>query len=133
MWVIPRIIVNKILGHAQRTAPQECVGILSGKGQEIQGWHALNNQLQENQRFLADPSEQIQLFTKLRDQGLDLVAIYHSHPTGPAVPSKEDLAQSHYPEALYLIVSLDIDGCLEMNGFLINDGQIIPQEVTIRD
>ncbi len=133
MWVIPRVIVNKILGHAQRTAPEECVGILSGTGREVRGWHPLTNQLRETRRFLADPGEQIRVFKQLREQGLEVTAIYHSHPTSPAEPSTEDLKQSHYADALYLIVSLSTDGCLEMNGFLINDGQITSQEVTIRD
>jgi uncharacterized protein len=38
--------------------------------------------------------------------GLDLAAIYHSHPTSKAEPSKTDLELAGYPEAVHLIVSL---------------------------
>jgi proteasome lid subunit RPN8/RPN11 len=34
-------------------------------------------------------------------------AIVHSHVASPARPSPTDLRESHYPEALYLLVSLD--------------------------
>ena len=133
MWVIPRVIVNKILGHAQRTAPEECVGLLSGTGRDIRGWHPLTNRLHETRRFLADPAEQLRLFRELREQGSQVVAIYHSHPSGPPEPSPADLEQSNHPDALYLIVSLDTDGCLEMNGYFIRDGVATPVPLTIRD
>ena len=133
MWVIPRVIVNKILGHAQRTAPEECVGILSGDNRTIQGWHPLTNQRRDPRRFLADSGQQIRLFKQLREQDRQVVAIYHSHPKGPPEPSALDLEQAHYPEALYLIVSLDTDGRLDLAGFLIRDSKADPQELTIRD
>ena len=133
MWVIPRLIVNKILGHAQRTDPEECVGILSGQNQEITGWHPLQNSLAETNRFLADPSQQIQLFKQLREEHKEVVAIYHSHPTSAPIPSELDLSQSQYPKALYLIISLSTKGCLEMNGYRIKDGQAFQENLTIRD
>ncbi|MBF0455332.1 MAG: M67 family metallopeptidase [Magnetococcales bacterium] len=133
MWVIPRVIVNKILGHAQRSAPQECVGILSGQAKTFTGWHPLKNNADETTRFLADPTQQIQLFKQLRQEGKEVVAIYHSHPTTPAIPSQRDLAQSHYPDALYLIVSLNTQGCLEMNGYQIKEGVAHEESLTIKD
>jgi [CysO sulfur-carrier protein]-S-L-cysteine hydrolase len=133
MWVIPRVIINKILGHAQRCAPEECVGVLSGLGKDITGWHPLKNSLQETTRFLADPKQQIELFKKLRSEQKEVVAIYHSHPKTPPVPSELDLSQSEYQNALYLIVSLSTEGCLEVNGYLINNGQASPESLTIKD
>ncbi|MBF0357667.1 MAG: M67 family metallopeptidase [Magnetococcales bacterium] len=133
MWVIPRVIINKILGHAQRCAPEECVGVLSGKDQDITGWHPLENSLRETSRFLADPKQQIELFKKLRGEQKEVVAIYHSHPASSPVPSELDLSQSEYQNALYLIVSLGTEGCLEINGYLIKDGQASPESLTIKD
>ncbi|MBF0382201.1 MAG: M67 family metallopeptidase [Magnetococcales bacterium] len=133
MWVIPRVILNKILGHAQRSAPAECVGILSGNDRDITGWHPLKNSLDQNNRFLADPEQQIELFKTLRQQNRDVVAIYHSHPTSPPVPSELDIAQSEYPNALYLIVSLDTEGCIEINGYRINNGKAVEESLTIKE
>lgn len=131
MWEIPRVIVNKILGHAQRAAPEECVGLLSSKSGTINGWHPLTNTLHETERFLADPTEQIGLFKSLREQGREVAAIYHSHPNGPAELSPRDLAEDHYPEALKLVVSLSIEGTLELNAFLVKEGKAVVQELTI--
>ena len=133
MWVLPRVIINKILGHAQRSAPNECVGILSGQGKDITGWYPLKNSLAETTRFLADPSQQIQLFKKLRQEEKEVVAIYHSHPTTPPTPSKLDISQSEYPNALYLIVSLSTEGCLEVNGYRIKNGEATEEMLSIKD
>ncbi|MBF0349185.1 MAG: M67 family metallopeptidase [Magnetococcales bacterium] len=132
-WIIPRPIVNRILTHAINTAPEECVGILSGTARQIKGWHPLPNTLRHERRFLADPSHQIQLMKDLRTRGEEIVAIYHSHPSAPAMPSPRDLAEFHYPDALYLIVSLDTLGRLDMNGFLLRNGEMQLQELTICD
>jgi proteasome lid subunit RPN8/RPN11 len=40
------------------------------------------------------------------DAGLELLAIYHSHPQGPEGPSETDIAMATYPEATYIIISL---------------------------
>ncbi|HIJ85140.1 MAG TPA: M67 family metallopeptidase, partial [Magnetococcales bacterium] len=133
VWVIPRPIVNRILTHAMKTAPQECVGLLSGNGRQVKNWHPLTNSLRHERRFLADPSQQIQIMKQLRDCGEEIVAIYHSHPGTCAQPSKVDLQEHHYPEALCLIISLDTLGRLDMNGFLFRDGEVFVQELTICD
>jgi len=43
---------------------------------------------------------------ELRRTGLDVVAVYHSHPTSPAVPSRTDLANNYWGEVVNLIISL---------------------------
>jgi proteasome lid subunit RPN8/RPN11 len=60
--------------------------------------------------------------------GEDLVAIYHSHPATQAYPSPTDRAESHYPEAIYLLVSLR-DAAPDVRAFRIRDGWV--REVTL--
>lgn len=55
----------------------------------------------------------------MRNQGEELFAIYHSHPTAPAQPSSADLELAAYPDAVYLIISLNTKGILELRGFRI--------------
>ncbi|MBF0400978.1 MAG: M67 family metallopeptidase [Magnetococcales bacterium] len=133
MWHIPRPVLNRMLSHAQRSLPAECVGVLSGQGQTITGWHPLTNQWQDGRRFLADSTELIALLRQLRTEGQQLLAIYHSHPQGDTTPSPTDLQQAYYPDALYLIISLQTQGRLEMNGYRIRDGQATLQALTIVD
>lgn len=133
MWIIPRIIVNRILDHAQRSLPNECVGILSGDGKTIHNIHPLTNQLQDRKKYQAEPSQQIKLLRQLRETGLKMVAIYHSHPQSSPEPSETDLKLASYPGALHLIVSLQTDGCMEMNGYLIENEEAIRQEMSVID
>ena len=133
MWIIPHFILKRVLGHAQRSLPAECVGVLSGQGQTILGWHPLTNQWQDGRRFLADSTELIALLRQLREEERELVAIYHSHPQADTTPSLTDLQQAYYPNALYLIISLQTSGRLEMNGYLIRDGQPSLQSLMIAD
>lgn len=45
----------------------------------------------------------------MRSHGLDLLAVYHSHPTSHAVPSRTDLERHGMEEVVCLIVSLADD------------------------
>lgn len=133
MWVISRVIVNKILGHAQRSLPRECVGLLSGTKRSMNVWYPLTNVAEDDRSFLADPGEQIRLMQDLRAKGEQVVAIYHSHPTGPGEPSAADVEQAYDPGVLHLIVALNTEGRLDMNGFLISAGKIEAQELVVVD
>jgi proteasome lid subunit RPN8/RPN11 len=41
--------------------------------------------------------------------GLEILAVYHSHPTSEAVPSRKDLERSYSTEVQNLIISLKND------------------------
>lgn len=44
-----------------------------------------------------NPSEQLQAFEWIEAHGLDLLAIFHSHPAGPETPSPTDVQEAAYP------------------------------------
>jgi proteasome lid subunit RPN8/RPN11 len=118
---IPRKIANQLLHLAQISPDIEVCGLIGSK----EGWPCScypikNTAEQPQQRFQLDPSQQISAMAKMRGQGEELFAIYHSHPTSPAIPSVTDLNLASYPDALYLIISLNTKGILEMRGFKIN-------------
>jgi proteasome lid subunit RPN8/RPN11 len=56
-------------------------------------------------RFRMDPKEQLQAFNHMDEQGWELLAIYHSHPSGPPTPSATDIAEAAYPGVIHLIWS----------------------------
>ena len=88
---------------------------------------------QPQQRFLLDAGQQISAMAKMRELGEELFAIYHSHPTAPAQPSTHDLEQAAYPEALYLIISLNTKGILEMRGFKIHQKTAVEIPLMMND
>jgi len=118
---IPRKITNQLLHLAQISPDIEVCGLIGSKnGLPTHCYPIKNKAEQPQQRFLLDAGQQISAMTKMRERGEELFAIYHSHPTAPAQPSTHDLEQAAYPEALYLIISLNTKGILEMRGFKIH-------------
>ena len=57
-------------------------------------------------RYLADDRDLISAVTTMRGAGEAILAIYHSHPKWPAIPSRTDLEQNYYGEVPRIIVSL---------------------------
>ncbi len=118
---IPRKITNQLLHLAQISPNLEVCGLISSKNDlPISCYPVKNIAEHPQQHFQFDAGQQISAMAKMRDQGEELFAIYHSHPSAPATPSATDLELVSYPEALYLIISLNTKGILEMRGFKID-------------
>ena len=117
---IPRKITNQLLHLAQISPDFEICGLIGSiNGLPTHCYPIKNSAELPQQRFLLDAGEQISAMAKMRELGEKLFAIYHSHLTSPALPSSHDLELAAYPEALYLIISLNTKGILEMRGFKI--------------
>lgn len=122
---LPRTLVTQILTHAQHSPESEVCGLISSSDDHPATLYPVANVAEEaDHLFAMDPQGQIDAMRRIRESGAELFAIYHSHPHAPAEPSVRDLEQAAYPEALYLIVSLNTKGVLEMRGFRLHEGQI---------
>lgn len=103
-------LVDAIVRHCARALPNEGCGLLSGRaigatlvaGRFFPG----TNVLASPSRFAMDPAEVMAVLTAIDRNGAQLVAIVHSHPATGATPSRTDVREAYYPEALLLIVSL---------------------------
>jgi proteasome lid subunit RPN8/RPN11 len=62
-----------------------------------------NSDPQPSHRFRMSPPEQLAAMLHFHRQGWQTVAIYHSHPHGPLVPSASDIAEWNYSDALCMI------------------------------
>lgn len=121
---LPRTLVNEILTQAQQSPENEICGLIGGRNTEAEHCYPIDNTaLDQARRYQMDPKEQIDAMRNMRDNGEELIAIYHSHPHAPALPSETDLIEAEYTEAAYLIVSLNTVGVLEMTAFHIKDKQ----------
>lgn len=118
---IPRQLVNQLLHHALNAPESEVCGLIGGKDNTPTNCYPVRNISETpSRRFLLDAEEQIDAMKTMRDKEEKLFAIYHSHPTSPAEPSRTDIELAAYPDALYLIISLNTKGVLEMRGFWLN-------------
>lgn len=124
--VLPRALVNRLLSHAQQSPEQEVCGLVGRGSDGSYRPYPVANVAGEKQRLFAmDPKQQIDALRRMREQGEQLFAIYHSHPHAPAEPSMKDVEEAAYPEALYLIISLNTKGVLEMRGFRLHEGKMV--------
>jgi [CysO sulfur-carrier protein]-S-L-cysteine hydrolase len=122
---LPRPLINRILQHAQGNPETEVCGLLGARDGVAASFYPVPNAADEPGRlFRMEPHAQIEAMRRMRDTGEALFGIYHSHPHAPAHPSGADLAEAAYPDALYLIVSLDTTGVLEMRGYRLRRGEV---------
>ena len=129
---LSRTIVNEMLHHAQSSPDKEVCGLIGGKQGTPSRCYPIPNIAAEPRRLFAmDPRQQIAALRAMRECDETLFAIYHSHPTGPAYPSATDLAQANYPDTLYLIISMQTRGVLEMQGFKLRNGNVIEAPLEI--
>lgn len=130
--VIPAHIWTQMLDHVLRARPEEACGVLGGRdGRAVRWYPCANVHPQKETRYTADPRDLLRAIRDMDDHGLEQVAIFHSHPATRAYPSETDVAQAHYPECLYLIVSLADPARPDLHGFWIRDGRITEHPVVV--
>jgi proteasome lid subunit RPN8/RPN11 len=110
--VLPAAIRDAIVHHARRELPNEACGIVVGDRPAASGgvalrWEPLRNRVASPYRYEIDPAELLRLTIATDDADEVFWAIVHSHVASPARPSPTDLRESHYPDSLYILVSLD--------------------------
>lgn len=131
---LPRILVNQLLHQAQSSPQDEVCGLIGATLEgKVSVYPVANIAEAPEQLFRMEPSAQIAAMRRMRERGESLFAIYHSHPHAPALPSARDLAEAAYPEALYLVISLDTKGVLEMRGFRLEEGRAREVELEVLD
>lgn len=126
---IPRTLVNQLLHQAQLSPSQEVCGLVGQLGVQCECYPIENVATDASVLFALNASEQLAAFKAMDEKGQSLFAIYHSHPSSPPVPSEIDIEEANYSDALYLIISLNTKGVLEMRGFYLQAGK--PEEVDL--
>ena len=80
-----------MLAQAVAEAPNECVGLLAGTPDgQVTERLPLINALADPRRFESDPRSLLAAERRRRQLGLEFLAVYHSHPTSPPIPSRTD-------------------------------------------
>jgi len=106
LLTIKKADLQGIYEHCNRVYPNEACGILAGRDNSVQKVYPLVSEKPSPTFYQVDSKEHFRVIREMREAGIDLVSIYHSHPGGPAFPSSTDVDLAFYPEAVYLIVSL---------------------------
>jgi [CysO sulfur-carrier protein]-S-L-cysteine hydrolase len=128
---IPQDLRDRMMAHALEGLPNEACGLLAGTGVRAEHFFPMTNADHSPVTYRLDPKEQIQVFDEIDEKGWDLQGIFHSHTHSEAYPSETDRSQAFYPDARYLLVSLQDQANPVLRGYTIRDGEIEEQEVRI--
>ena len=108
--ILTRAQRDEMLNHALQETPNECCGLLIGKGRRVKQVVKIKSDNPSPDAYYMNAEEQVAVFTEMAARGEELLGIYHSHPKGPAWPSGADLQLAFHPEVAYFIISLaDMD------------------------
>jgi proteasome lid subunit RPN8/RPN11 len=145
-------LAEKIRAHGAETYPNECCGALLGRdlsvapendrgnggltpAREILQLFPLINRRDDSprNRFSVTTEDVLAAENGAREQGLEVVGWYHSHPDHPARPSQYDRDHA-WPWYSYIIVSVHQGAPQDMTSWRLNDdrAEFSPEEIQIR-
>ena len=111
--VLPRQIHSEMVKQARAERPNECCGLLAGKSdcdgfvKTVTKAFPLVNELARPTAYRSEPRSILAAYKEIDRLGLDLVGVYHSHPTSPPRPSQTDLAENAMGDSVvHVIISL---------------------------
>ena len=135
MLHIPQSIIDEMTAHARSLDPVECCGIMAGTtaGEDAHVTHIyqIKNEDNSNISYFMEPKELLWVHKNMRSNQLDLLVIYHSHTHTQAYPSATDVRLAFYPDAHYMIISLEAKDQPDIKAFRIVNGKIDSAEFSV--
>lgn len=108
--IVPRSSHDAMVAHALAERPNECCGLLAGVRNEgvarVVAHYPLVNALASPVEYEAEHKSLLAAHRDTWARQIDVLAVYHSHPTSPPVPSRKDMERSYWEGVVYLIISL---------------------------
>jgi proteasome lid subunit RPN8/RPN11 len=164
--IIPQSILNDMVAHARELDPYECCGLLAGTNGTVTHLYRIKNivalegaeklssfdpakaahleRLSPAERaeiaFVMDMQDFSVAKKDIRNKGLDLQVVYHSHPHDPARPSITDIKiatdyeeiwpKINLPIPTYLLISLMEKSKPDIRGYWIKGGTVTLAHIT---
>jgi len=126
--ILPQSIYRALLAHARAQFPYEACGLLRGRAGQVTDFLPARNISSTPHSDYEVDAETLLRALSWEDEGDELIAIFHSHPTSPAYPSPVDAAKAFYPDSVYLILSLQRVDAPELMGYFLRPGAIFRGE-----
>lgn len=165
--IIPQQILDDIIAHAKELTPYECCGLLAGTDGVVSRLYRIKNivtmegaqnlssfdsakaahleRLSPDERaeiaFVMDMQDFSSAKKDMRNNGLDLQIVYHSHPHDPARPSVTDIKIATDYEEIWPKINLSVPAYLivslmkltpDVRCYWIKSGQVTPVDFTLR-
>ena len=126
-------IIDVLISQARQDAPNETcgylLGITSDEGDVVTENYWMENIDHSPEHFSFAPKDQFAALKYARQNGLKILANWHSHPASPSRPSQEDLRLANDPTIRYAILSLH-EG-VHLNSFKILNGEVDTKTIEI--
>jgi proteasome lid subunit RPN8/RPN11 len=116
--LLPRRLYDEMIAQARAELPNECCGFLAGRIVEaaepgvaprglVEHRYALVNEAASPTEYLCQSHASLFAAEKnRRKDGVEFLAVYHSHPTSEPIPSRTDRERNYSLEVMNLIISL---------------------------
>jgi len=121
--------LEQMIGQARADVPLETCGLLAGRDGHVTRVLPVPNILRSPVAYRMDGQA---LADAMVACDYEPLGIYHSHPAGPPVPSPTDVAESFYPDSVYVIISL-AQAPPSVRAFRILGGAVTEVELQISD
>ena len=132
---ISQKFIDQMIEHSKSEDPNECCGILAGSNGDISKLYKIRNASPSPYRYVMDPQEMLTSIQDADENGIDLVAFYHSHTHSPAYPSETDTrmaVESGWVDFCYVLVSLEDEDKPVVRFYVIDsDGEVLEEETQI--
>jgi len=132
--IIDRAALMLVIEYAKQGHPYEVCGLIGGnEGVAFQVMPIPNASLTPDVAYDMERQAMVDAIIALQRSGLEVVAIYHSHPNGEPNPSEVDILQATWPDAIYLIVGLDNPEPPEVRAWRIRNGEVEAVELVVTE
>lgn len=121
-----------LVEHAWSDFPFEVCGLLGIRSDGTIAHFPIDNAERSMTYYVMEPKQLLRAMREIEDEGWGL-AIYHSHTHTQAYPSATDIRLAAYPEATYLIVTLQDRDHPDIRAFTIVDEVVTERPVVLRE
>jgi len=129
---IAQSLIDEMVAHAREDLPNECCGMVGGADGEASVVIPVVNSAASPLRFEMDPQGQYNALKAIEDDGMEMLAIYHSHTKSAAYPSQTDVNQAvSWPDAIWVIVSLEDPESPAVKGYWLKDLKVADAELVV--
>jgi proteasome lid subunit RPN8/RPN11 len=128
-------LVEALVAHARAEYPNEMCGVVVGDRPAAAGgrplrWEPARNRAASPMRYDIHPDDLYRLTVETDDADEVFWAIVHSHTHSAPRPSLTDVGLAFYPDALYVLVSLE-EPEPALAAWRIVGGEVFPVELVV--
>lgn len=113
--------------HCRREYPNEACGYLAGQDGRVTAAFPIRNDAASPTWYEMNPLDQLKAQKEIRRQGMEHLAVYHSHVATEAYPSRRDVeraaAVQDFFDGHYVLVTLK-DSLPKARAFRVRDGHV---------